>query len=94
MGPVQFPVRLGRVVTTVCTGGTAGVAVVHPEARTAIMRRRMVNAVFIHLTISLRGLIKAAGLYQKPGAGGEKNAYATRIKRTLKKNNDRNFFII
>jgi hypothetical protein len=45
MGPVQFPVRLG--ITVFCTGETAGVTVVHPEASTAIMRRRMVNAVFI-----------------------------------------------
>jgi hypothetical protein len=93
MGPVQFPVRLGRVVTPVCTDGTAGVAVVHPEASTAMMRRRMVNTVFILYRFT-GGLIKAAGLYQRPGACGEKNTYATRIKRTLKKNNDGRSVII
>jgi hypothetical protein len=40
-------VRLGKAVAVVCTGWTAGVAVVHPHISTVRMRRRIVNAVFI-----------------------------------------------
>jgi hypothetical protein len=62
MGPVQFPVRLGRAVAVVCTGWADGVAVVHPQASTVRIRRRMVNAVFIERIYTGKG-DKPAGFF-------------------------------